>query len=424
METHLADFIKDTPEGKEAEGILRRCVHCGFCTATCPTYQLLGDELDGPRGRIYLIKQVLEGAPATAKTQLHLDRCLTCRSCETTCPSGVEYGKLVDIGRKVVDDQVGRGPLESLKRKALATGLPNSALFGTALAAGRLASAVLPATLRKKIPPAQAASPWPAARHARRWVVLDGCVQPSLAPNINAAAARVLDRIGISLVKADRAGCCGAVAFHLNYQDEGRDAMRRNVDAWLPMLDSGIEAIVMTASGCGSTVKEYAHHLANDNIYAARAARVSNATKDLCELLGAESSRLVPLLEAATTGKVRRKLAYHSPCSLQHGQQVRGHAEALLAAAGFDLTSVPDGHLCCGSAGTYSLLQPELSQQLLANKVRALESGAPTAIATANIGCLTHIQSGCTTPVGHWIEWVDGALAGTLRHAQEAPTLS
>lgn len=412
METHLADFIKDTPEGKEADEILRRCVHCGFCTATCPTYQLLGDELDGPRGRIYLIKQVLEGAPATAKTQLHLDRCLTCRSCETTCPSGVEYGKLVDIGRKVVETQVGRGPAEGLKRKALAVGLPNSALFGAALTAGRLVSAILPAALRKKIPPTQAASPWPAARHARRWVVLDGCVQPSLAPNINAATARVLDRIGISLVKADRAGCCGAVAFHLNYQDEGRDAMRRNVDAWLPLLESGTEAIVMTASGCGSTVKEYAHHLVNDSAYAARAERVSSATKDLCELLGAESARLAPLLEAATKDKPRRKLAYHSPCSLQHGQQVRGHAEALLTAAGFDLTYVPDGHLCCGSAGTYSLLQPELSQQLLANKVKALEGGGPSGIATANIGCLTHIQSGCTTPVRHWIEWIDDVLGG------------
>jgi glycolate oxidase iron-sulfur subunit len=413
VETHLADFIKNTPEGKEADEILRRCVHCGFCTATCPTYQLLGDELDGPRGRIYLIKQVLEGTPATAKTQLHLDRCLTCRSCETTCPSGVEYGKLVDIGRKVVEDQVGRSPAEGLKRKALSVGLPNAALFGTALAAGRAVSSILPAALRKKIPPAQAASPWPAARHARRWVVLDGCVQPALAPNINAAAARVLDRIGISLVKADRAGCCGAVAFHLNYQDEGREAMRRNVDAWLPLLDSGTEAIVMTASGCGSTVKEYAHHLANDSTYAARAERVSKATKDLCELLGAESARLTPLLEAATKGKPRRKLAYHSPCSLQHGQQVRGHAESLLTAAGFDLTYVPDGHLCCGSAGTYSLLQPQLSQQLLSNKVKALESGAPSGIATANIGCLTHIQSGSTTAVRHWIEWIDSLLAET-----------
>jgi glycolate oxidase iron-sulfur subunit len=324
----------------------------------------------------------------------------------------VEYGKLVDIGRKVVEDQVGRGAMDGLKRKALSTMLPNPALFGTALAAGRAFGGLLPPSLKKKIPASQPASPWPAARHARRWIVLDGCVQPSLAPNINAAAARVLDRIGISLVKADRAGCCGAVAFHLNYQDDGREAMRRNVDAWLPMLDAGAEAVAITASGCGSTVKEYCHHLAHDATHSGKAARVSAATKDLSELLAAESGRLIPLLEQAAKDQPRRKLAFHSPCSLQHGQQVRGHAEKLLIAAGFDLTPVPDAHLCCGSAGTYSLLQPVLSQQLLRNKVAALESGAPEGVATANIGCLTHIQSGTATPVRHWIEFIDDVLAG------------
>jgi glycolate oxidase iron-sulfur subunit len=407
METHLADFIKDTPEGQEAEAILRRCVHCGFCTATCPTYQLLGDELDGPRGRIYLIKQVLEGSPATESTQLHLDRCLTCRSCETTCPSGVEYGKLVDIGRKVVDDQVGRPALEGVKRKAMATVLSSPSLFSPALAAGRAFSGLLPESLRKKIPASQHADAWPAPTNARRMVVLEGCVQPSLSPNINAATARVLDRIGISLVKAPQAGCCGAVAFHMNYQDDGRDHMRRNIDAWLPLLEGGAETIVMTASGCGSTVKEYGHHLAHDATYATRAERISKATRDLTEVLAAESEKLVAMLQKAVTGKPRRKLAFHSPCSLQHGQQIRGKAEALLTAAGYDLTPVPDGHLCCGSAGTYSLLQPELSQQLLANKVQALESGGPEGVATANIGCLTHIQSGSRTPVKHWVEWID-----------------
>jgi glycolate oxidase iron-sulfur subunit len=415
LETHLADFIKDTPEGREAEAILRRCVHCGFCTATCPTYQLLGDELDGPRGRIYLMKEVLEGTRATAKTQLHLDRCLTCRSCETTCPSGVEYGKLLDIGRKVVEDQVGRGTVDGLKRKALTTMLPSASLFGSALAAGQAFGGLLPASLRKKIPAAQTATAWPAVRHARRWIVLDGCAQPALAPNINAAAARVLDRIGISLVKADRAGCCGAVAFHLNYQADGREAMRRNVDAWLPLLDAGAEAIVITASGCGTLVKEYGHHLAHDATHARRAARVAAASKDLSELLAAESERLVPLLQRAALDKPRRKLAFHSPCTLQHGQQIRGHAEALLTAAGFDLTSVPDAHLCCGSAGTYSLLQPEISGQLLANKVKALESGAPTAVATANIGCLVHLKTGTAKPVRHWIEHLDEVLGGTGR---------
>ena len=411
MQTNLADFIKDTPEGREAERILRTCVHCGFCLATCPTYQLLGDELDSPRGRIYLIKQVVEGTPATAKTQLHLDRCLTCRSCETTCPSGVEYGKLIDIGRKVVEDQVGRGAIDGLKRKALNAGLPRPSLFGTGLALGRAVGGLLPATLKKKIPATlSTATPWPAARHARQMVVLDGCVQPTLAPNINPAAARVLDRIGISLVKAKRAGCCGAVSFHLNFQDEGRDYMRRNVAAWLPLLDGGAEAIVMTASGCGVTVKEYGHHLENDAGWAAKAKRVSDATKDLSELLAAETGSLVPLLERAAGGKPRRPLAYHSPCTLQHGQQLRGHAETLLKAAGFDLTYVPDSHLCCGSAGTYSLLQPELSQRLLTNKLEALHSGDPAVIATANIGCLTHLQSGTAMPVKHWIELIDEVL--------------
>jgi glycolate oxidase iron-sulfur subunit len=410
VETHLADFIKDTPEGREAEAILRRCVHCGFCTATCPTYQLLGDELDGPRGRIYLIKQVLEGAPATANTQLHLDRCLTCRSCESTCPSGVAYGRLADIGRKVVEDQVGRGPLDGLKRKLLATGLSSPALFGSAAAAGRAVRGLLPQSLRQKLPDADPAGPWPPARHARRMVVLEGCVQPSLAPDINAAAARVLDRIGISLIRAPRAGCCGAVEFHLNYQDAGREAMGRNVDAWFPLLEQGVERVVITASGCGSTVKEYGHHLGDHPRLAGAAQRVSVASADLTEVLEAESAALVPLLQRAAASRPRRPLAWHSPCSLQHGQQIRGKAEALLEAAGFHLTAVPDAHLCCGSAGTYSLLQPELSQQLLRNKVAALASGAPEGVATANIGCLTHIQSGTALPVQHWVQWIDAVL--------------
>ncbi|MFO1319497.1 MAG: glycolate oxidase subunit GlcF [Burkholderiales bacterium] len=417
METHLADFIKGTPEGEEAEAILRRCVHCGFCTATCPTYQLLGDELDGPRGRIYLIKQVMEGTRATQKTQLHLDRCLTCRSCETTCPSGVQYGRLVDIGRKVVDEQVGRPPVEALKRKAMATVFSKPTLFRPALDAGRAIGSLLPETLRRKIPNKTPATDWPAPRHARRMIVLDGCVQPSLSPNINAATARVLDRLGISLVKAERAGCCGAVPFHLNFQDDGRDLMRRNVDAWTPLLDQGAEAIVMTASGCGSTVKEYGHALARDNVYAVRAERVSEKTRDLSEVLADLSDTLKPLLERAAANRPRRKIAYHASCSLQHGQQIRGKAEALLSAAGFDLTPVPDAHLCCGSAGTYALLQPTLSQQLLSNKVKALSSGTPAGIATANIGCLTHLQSATLLPVRHWIEWVDEVLAAVIRDA-------
>src|SRR5689334_12076164 len=267
MKTNLADSIKDTPEGKEANAILRACVHCGFCTATCPTYQLLGDELDGPRGRIYLMKQMLEGEPVTQSTQLHLDRCLTCRACETTCPSGVQYGRLVDIGRAIVEKEVGRGPTEGLVRATLKTVLPHASLFTPLLRLGQLARPALPASLQRKVPPRVHAKPWPGPRHSRRMLVLQGCVQPGIAPSINAALARVLDAIGIALVTADEAGCCGAVAYHLNAQDEGLQYMRRNIDAWWPYVEEGIEAIVMTASGCGVLVKEYGHLLAEDPQY-------------------------------------------------------------------------------------------------------------------------------------------------------------
>src|SRR3954466_7544387 len=291
MQTRLADFIKDTDEGREADAILRKCVHCGFCTATCPTYQVLGDDLDSPRGRIYLIKRALEGAPVTNKTRLHLDRCVTCRACETTCPSGVRYGRLVDIGRAVVEEKTSRGPLENLKRAMISFALPRTALFALLLGIGRLTRPLLPQVLKKKIPRKPVmARPWPAPRHSRKMLVLAGCVQPALAPNINAAAARVLDRIGISLVEARGAGCCGAVRFHLNRQDEGRDDMRALIDAWWPMVERGeLEAIVMTASGCGATVREYGELLAHDPAYRAKAARISALTKDLCEVVPPES---------------------------------------------------------------------------------------------------------------------------------------
>ena len=407
MQTNLADFIRDTPEGQEADAILRACVHCGFCTATCPTYQLLGDELDGPRGRIYLIKQVLEGVPATDKTQLHLDRCLTCRACETTCPSGVQYGRLVDIGRGVVEKQVGRGALAAATRAALRKVLPRPSRFAPLLKIGQTLRPLLPRALKAGVPPTAAPSPWPESRHARRMLVLDGCVQPGLAPNINAAAARVLDRLGISLARAPEAGCCGAVSYHLNAHEEGLDAMRRNVDAWWPEVEAGAEAIVMTASGCGAMVVEYGHLLRHDARYAERAARISALTRDLSQVMETEADALAALLGTAP----RDALAFHAPCTLQHGLKLKGRAEALLARLGYPLTPVPDAHLCCGSAGTYSILQKELSQQLLRNKVAALDSGRPRAIATANIGCLMHLQSGTQTPVRHWIEVVDRDLA-------------
>jgi glycolate oxidase iron-sulfur subunit len=400
MQTRLADFIRDTPEGREAEAILRKCVHCGFCTATCPTYQVLGDDLDSPRGRIYLIKRALEGAPVSGKTRLHLDRCLTCRACETTCPSGVSYGRLVDIGRGVVESKTRRGLFERATRAALAFGLPRTGLFSAALALGRMARPFLPSALKAKVPPAaRPAGAWPAPRHARKMLVLAGCVQPALAPSINAAAARVLDRMGISLIEAPGAGCCGALRFHLNYQDDGRDDMRALIDAWWPAVARGeIEAIVMTASGCGVTVKEYGHLLAHDPAYAEKAKRISALTRDLSEVVSADGVK-------ARAG--RGRIAFQSPCSLQHGQQLRGRVEALLASAGYGLTPVNDAHLCCGSAGTYSLLQPAISIELRARKLAALQAGGPAAIATANIGCLAHLQGGTATPVRHWIELLD-----------------
>jgi glycolate oxidase iron-sulfur subunit len=402
MQTTLAEFIKDTPEGREAEAILRKCVHCGFCTATCPTYQLLGDELDGPRGRIYLIKQVLEGVPAGKATQLHLDRCLSCRACETTCPSGVEYGRLADIGRAIVEQQVPRSAGMLVLRRALVALLTRTRIFSAALRLGQAMRKVLPSMLAKKIPPpGLAAGAWPTARHARRMLVLAGCVQPAMAPRINAAAARVLDRLGISLIEVPGAGCCGALRYHMTFQQDGLADMRRLIDAWWPAIERGdTEAIVMTASGCGAVVREFGHLLAQDSAYAEKAARISAMTRDLSEIVAAE-----PALPTAVGSGTR--VAVHAPCSLQHGQQLRGGVEALLERAGYELTPVADGHLCCGSAGSYSILQPELANRLRENKLRALNSGQPETIVTANIGCLSHLAAGGDTPVRHWIELLD-----------------
>jgi glycolate oxidase iron-sulfur subunit len=404
MQTNLADFIKDTAEGQEADAILRSCVHCGFCTATCPTYQLLGDELDGPRGRIYLIKQVLEGKAATEKTQMHLDRCLTCRNCESTCPSGVQYGRLVDIGRGIVEKQVKRPLAQQLVRTALKEILPRKSVFNPAMKLGQLVRPLLPGVLKNKVPQARPAGVWPLRSHARKMLLLDGCVQPAMSPNINAATARVLDALEVQLIIAPKAGCCGAIRHHLNDQDGALDDMRRNIDAWWPYVEAGAEAIVMTASGCGVTVKEYGHLLAHDTAYAARAARISELTKDLSEIMPAFEQQL------AAKVKLKKRVAYHPPCTLQHGQQIRGKVEGVLRAVGVDVTLCADSHLCCGSAGTYSVLQPELSYQLRDNKLKNLEATQADEIVSANIGCLTHLQSGTDTPVRHWIELIDQAL--------------
>ncbi|MBV8620178.1 MAG: glycolate oxidase subunit GlcF [Curvibacter sp.] len=408
MQTHLAPPYQDSPQGREAEAILRKCVHCGFCTATCPTYQLLGDELDGPRGRIYLIKQVLEGQAPTRKTQLHLDRCLTCRNCESTCPSGVQYGHLVDIGRQIVEEQVPRPAGERALRWLLKEGLP-SPLFAPALKLGQAVRGALPPKLRAKVPLPQQAGRRPEARHARRMLMLEGCVQPALSPNINNATARVLDAAGISLLPVPQAGCCGAVKFHLNDQGGGLTQMRANVDAWWPLLSSGqAECLVMNASGCGVTVKEYGHLLKDDPAYADRARLVSERTRDLSELL----PELVPLLKPRLQEVPRSKLAYHPPCTLQHGQKLRGGVEAGLRELGFDVhLACNEAHLCCGSAGTYSVLNPDISYELRDRKIGHLEALQPEGIVSANIGCITHLQSGTATPVRHWVEVLDEALA-------------
>ena len=409
MQTTLAPQYQGTPDGQAAEAILRKCVHCGFCTATCPTYQLLGDELDGPRGRIYLMKQVLEGAAPTRATQLHLDRCLTCRNCETTCPSGVQYGHLVEIGRKLVDAQVERPLAERGLRWLLKEGL-TSPLFGPAMAVGKLVRPLLPAALQDKVPGAAPARAhrWPKREQARKVLMLAGCVQPAMLPNINAATARVLDAAGIQTLVAAKAGCCGAIRSHLNDQGGGLDDMRRNIDAWWPLLAAGtVEAIVMNASGCGATVKDYGHALAHDPAYADKAQHVAGLTRDLSELLPDIVAALKPGLTRAQPGK----LAFHPPCTLQHGQQLRGGVEAGLRELGFEVAvAMNESHLCCGSAGTYSVLQPALSHQLRDRKLVNLAELQPSAIVSANIGCIQHLQSGTATPVKHWVEALDDAL--------------
>ncbi|MFM8574745.1 MAG: glycolate oxidase subunit GlcF [Limnohabitans sp.] len=410
MQTQLSPEYHDTPEGREAESILRKCVHCGFCTATCPTYQLLGDELDGPRGRIYLIKQVLEGAEPTRKTQQHLDRCLTCRNCESTCPSGVQYGHLVDIGRQLVDAKVERPTGERLVRWALKEGL-SSSLFAPAMKLGQAVRGLLPNSLKAKVPEARDAGAWPTREHARKVLMLTGCVQPSMSPNINSATARVLDACGIQTVVAAQAGCCGALKFHLNDQTGGAAQMRANIDAWWPWVERGeVEAIVMNASGCGVMVKDYGHVLRDDPVYAQKAQRISELTQDLSELL----PQLLPALKEQLKPEVVQAtgvVAYHPPCTLQHGQQLKGGVETHMAALGFQVqVATSESHLCCGSAGTYSVLNPEIAYQLRDRKLGHLKALQPRAILSANIGCITHLQSGSDVPVRHWVELVDEVL--------------
>jgi glycolate oxidase iron-sulfur subunit len=406
MQTNLAEFIRHTADGAEADDILRKCVHCGFCTATCPTYQLLGDELDGPRGRIYLIKQMVEGAEVTRSTQTHLDRCLTCRNCETTCPSGVQYGRLVEIGRKITEEKVTRPFGQRLLRRVLASFVPNSALFTPAMRLGQHVRAFLPKKLRDKVPARQRPLEWPVAKHERKMLMLTGCAQPSMMPNVNIATARVLDALGVETIVASEAGCCGAIRLHLGYNDEALDDIRANIDAWWPYIEQGVEAIVMNASGCGATVKEYAHLLRNDPVYAKKAQRVAALTRDISEILPEFEEALV----AVTRRRAVHTVAFHPPCTLQHGQQLRGQVEHVLAALGIEVRLPADSHLCCGSAGTYSLTQPTLSYALRNQKLDKLLAQEPQVIVSANVGCIAHLQSGTSTPVAHWIELVEHML--------------
>ena len=393
MQTWITPEFANTPEGREADAILRSCVHCGFCTAVCPTYKLLGDELDSPRGRIYLIKGLLEGESAGAQTQLHLDRCLTCRACETACPSGVQYARLADIGRVEIEKRVPRSLPQRMMRRALRWIVPSTARFSLLLKLGRAVRPVLPQALKRRIPVAKPAGAWPAMRHARRVLVPAGCVQPALEPGIDSALARLLDAHGISAVQI-ASGCCGAVSHHLSAKDEAHARFKANIDAWWPHVEAGAEAIVITASGCGAMVREYGHLLREDRQYTEKAARISALCRDPLEL-AAE-------LPIKPVGRGRR-VAFHSPGTLQHALRLEGRVEALLQQAGFEVLPVEEPGVCCGSAGTYSILQPKLGEELRERKLGHLQRHQPEIIATANIGCLTHLQAGSEVPVVHWL---------------------
>jgi glycolate oxidase iron-sulfur subunit len=410
VHTEPSRDLAGTPVGREAQALIKSCVHCGFCLPACPTYRVLGNELDSPRGRIYLIKQMVEGAPVSEATRDHLDRCLTCRSCETACPSGVQYGRILDLGRDLIEARAPRPITARSWRSALALMLSQRSVITPLLRIAQGVRGALPAALRSKVPPKAVMGAKPTTQHTRRVVMLEGCVQPGLAPQINAAAARVLDRIGVSVVKAHGESCCGALGHHLGFADRARVQARTNVDLCARLLDQGAEAIVSTASGCGVFVKDYGHFLKDDPAYAARAARVAAATRDLCEVLSVEDLRQAGVNASVMRGRV----AWQAPCTLQHGQRstTAGKVEALLEAAGYVLSPVASPYLCCGSAGTYSILQAELSAQLRERKLETLMDGQPAKIATANIGCLEHLRAASPVPVKHWVELIDEACAG------------
>lgn len=398
MQTRLADKTLQHSHGAEVETILRKCVHCGFCNATCPTYQLLGDELDGPRGRIYQMKQFFEGEPANTDILKHLDRCLTCRACETTCPSGVNYSHLLDIGRQAIEEELPRPWQDRVQRWAILRFITSGWFFAFSLKLAQALTPVLPARLSRSIPQQQHSLPRRQRRHERKVLMLAGCVQPALTPNTNIAALNLLDRFGIEVIEIPAQQCCGAAAMHTSDPGRGLMQARQLIDSCWSHVDNGVEAIVVTASGCGVSVKDYGRLLADDPIYAEKAARVSELYCDLVEIIEANSQQI------NTVDSSIKRVAMHTPCTMQHGLGINGRVEQLLQKAGYELCRVEEAHLCCGSAGTYSLLQAELSSRLQQNKLRALAVDRPDIIATANVGCQVHLAQDANTPVLHWIE--------------------
>ncbi len=404
MQTNLSHSFKQNPSAAIVEEILRKCVHCGFCNATCPTYQITGDELDGPRGRIYQMKQFFEGEHANREIQLHLDRCLTCRSCETTCPSGVKYSRLLEIGRESIEQALPRSAFDRFARWSITRFLNSGWLFQAVLGCGQFISPVLPARLRRSIPAKQTLLSKINSRHKRRVLMLSGCVQPALSPNTNAAAINLLDRFGISVIEIDSPHCCGAVGLHTSQLEQGRQQARNLIDRWWSQVESGIESIVITATGCAVTIKDYANLFGAEPAYAERAKTISEMSLDLSELVATEMQSH----KINTSGM--RRVAFHTPCTMQHGLGLKGKVEEILAKVGYHICRVNDAHLCCGSAGTYSLFQSDLSSELRRNKQESLTIDKPDVIASANIGCQMHIANGSGVPVVHWIELLNDAL--------------